>query len=162
MKKLLSLFAFLLITHLTYSQAPKTLEFAEICEFSTKAHDYAKPVEKFKDSLEVYLKVNSITLGTNKKSFDIEIREKVAEQTKIYKLDKKSALCISIGRIRDNGNNYYIYKFHLYKKVKGCWEDASGSGGWSKFSLGYVTSGRGYGTVGTSNYLSFSGTVEIN
>jgi hypothetical protein len=143
------------------AQKLKTIPIKDVCETVKIAYTSVEPVVEFKSNLTMKLKIGIVTNGLKDKSVSIDISEEISDESAIYQIDEKVAISLSVGRVIENRNKFYLYKIHLFRKINGCWEDSSIQSTWSKFNLGVVTGGYAYGSQGTSSYLGFSGTVSI-
>lgn len=143
-----------------YSQDLKTIDDNKICD-EILTYNYIEPVDSFKEVLKLTIEINEFSLGRETKEYNIVWSENISNESPIIQVSKDGAMRVSIGRVIDNGKNYYIYRVHLYKKIKRCWEDRSTSVNWSRCKLGVITNGYGIGNKGTSNYIGFSGKIKI-
>jgi hypothetical protein len=158
-----SLIALLLVLSFTSNaQKVKTLSNEDLCPKITPSYALPiSPVDEFKDSLELSISINKVTEGREELSVNLSFNETISNESSIVKLSKNVAMRISVGRVVENGEKFYIYAIHLYRKEKGCWEDVYPNTAWNMFSLGTVTGGQGYGNQGTSGFVSFNGNVSV-
>lgn len=161
MKRTLLLLITLLTSIVVFSQKVNTLEINDICDAPKKTYGNIEAVNEFKDSLKATIQIYKITLGTKTEDLDETFIERIKNESTIYKLNNKMAISVSVGRIEENGDKFYIYKIHLFRKNKGCWEDTTRDTQWTKFNLGNFTSGYGYGFEGTKEFVRFSGNLSI-
>lgn len=144
-----------------YAQKIKTIDRADICEAPTKTYNNILPVTEFKDRLEVAISINEITLGSKTEQVDLFFIETITNESSVFKINGDMAISVSIGRVEENGSKFYLYKVHLFRKVKGCWEDSAWGTNWTKCNLGTVTHGYGYGNQGTSGFIQFAGGINV-
>ncbi|MCB9334933.1 MAG: hypothetical protein H6586_02215 [Flavobacteriales bacterium] len=161
MKLILPIVLFITLSSVAYSQKTKTINLTDVCETVKIAYTTVDPVSDFKSNLHVKLKIDMLSDGLNEQQVDVDIVQEIEDETDIFQISKKVAISVSVARVKENGNKFYVYKIHLFRKIDGCWEDASIQNTWQKFNLGVVTGGYAYGSKGTSTYLGFSGTIII-
>lgn len=161
MKRTILFFVSLLISTLVFSQKVKTVERNKICDVPKKTYGTIEPVSEFKDSLKAIIQIRRITLGANSEEVDKTFTEMIKNESSVFKVTNEMAISVSIGRVEENGFKFYIYKIHLFRKIKGCWEDSSWDTSWTKFNLGNFTGGYGYGNEGASGFIRFSGNITV-
>gem|GEM_PF-2620370 len=137
------------------------IKLSDVCPPPQKEYYTILPVASFNDSLTVTIRISTAKLAAENKEINFSASEVIADETPIFRITKQMGLSVSVGRIIENDLKFYIYKVHLFRKVNGCWEDASWDNNWSKFSLGEVSGGYAYGNEGTSGYIGFSGSISI-
>lgn len=114
------------------------------------------PVDDFKDSVTLYLAITEIAVGAVRQNVSINIEEHFSNESKIYQLGDQLAISISVSRVFEGGQKFYVQKLNLFRKTNGCWRNETELQPWSKFNLGQGGGGYYYGTEGTENYIGFS------
>jgi hypothetical protein len=162
MKKYTLLIIAIVVSVETYSQKIKTIEFNQICDPPKKEYgNNVEAVDEFRDSLKATIQIDRITLGTNVEEVNRTFEEVFKDETQVYRLNNEMAISVSVARVVENDKKFYVYKLHLFRKIKGCWEDVCWDHAYSKFNLGNFTSGHGVGNEGSSTYIGFQGNVTI-
>jgi hypothetical protein len=161
MKTILTAALTIILTTCSFSQDTRTIDKKLVCEPPKKLFGNIEPVGGFKDNLNLKIQVDKITLGTEVTVANKSFVEVIRNESSIFEITKESAISVSIGRVTENGSNFYIYKIHLFRKVKDCWEDSAWDTHYTKCKPGTITSGYGYGNEGTSGFIGFSGSVTI-
>lgn len=134
--------------------AQKTIENSDVCEPEKNEYGYsAAPVESFKDSLTIELKIKKAF--DTYKSYDkvIEFEETFKNETSIIQIAPTIALQVLVTRIEIGGKKYYLSALIYYVKKGKCWVLLSDSPSWSKLSLNGITSGNSYNGVGFEGKL---------
>ena len=146
----------LLITGVTCSLfAQKTIDENKICEPENKEYDFSvKPVESFKDSLTLELKITEAfdTYKSYHKKFNYT--ETFKNETSIIQIAPKVAIQVSVARVELRGEKYYLSTMTYYLKKGKCWESISTSSSWTKMRLGSKTSSSSYNGVGYKGELT--------
>jgi hypothetical protein len=152
-----------LITTFSFAFSQKIITIAKekVCETPKKTYGNITPIENFKESLTIHFVINKASLGTDVTLPNLKFSEVIRHESSIFEITKDMAISVSIGKVTEMGKNYYIYKIHLLKRIKDCWEDAAGDINWTKFNLGNITAGYAYGNEGTSGYIGFTGSITV-
>lgn len=157
------LLTFVIIASNAFAQKVKTIDPEDVCDIVTpRYHVSIKPVEEFKDSLTITLKVSTVSKGQDLDAKGLTFTEVISDESSIIRIGKEVGFSISIARVVEKGKNYYLYSLRLYSKEGNCWEEVNGSyATWSKFNLGTVTTGYASGSEGTRNYIGFTGSLSV-
>lgn len=132
MKKHLLLFAIIISSINAYAQ----IDDNEVCDY------YQIPsVDEFKSNLQLNIEITEISIGKKIEKIDFQYSEEMSDESSVIVVRKDIAIRISIGRVIENGNRYYIYNMKIFKRTKDCWEDTNPHPYWKKFNLGKLTNG---------------------
>ncbi len=120
-----------------------------------------KPVESFNDSLTLSIDLSEIYIGKKTKEIEFKYTEVIKSESTLIKVNGDMAIKISIARVIDNGNKYYLYKIHLFQKHKDCWYDKNATGSWSIGNVGIFNAGFFHGTKGVDCF-GYKGDISLN
>ncbi len=159
-KKFIGFVLFLGCFTTLFAQDKNVIPDEEICDVPLYARGVSY-VDRFRDTLNISINLDEVFIGKKSKKVEFSYSAKISNESSVIRVSKDLAIRISIARVVENGNKFYLYKIHLYEKYKDCWHDRSTNGSWGICNLGVVNGGFYYGAKGTKNCFGYKGSISI-